>query len=323
VPGTCTRPGRGKSPPGLGGFAYDSARGELVPVAHGSFAVVEQELRDYGNAGAVRASNAAVTWSLRPRRTLPGLLGDLGFRGELQLLEHVRDDSTSRWTSWIPGYLTIGGIDTQAVSLAHCYYEQRITWEPDSVLPGVRGELTVRPHVKEQLRGREEGIRGSAELERTRARLFTSEKLTALRSTVFELTTFALTDLGIDCSQRYRIAGAFHATLGEQAGWAARSAQSGWYGVVRPGVLWKGAERGTATLEYAFAYVDVEGQLDYSLAKGFAGGMTHRIDSRARVQLGEHFQLSGGYRGSWEKPLNRDAFLRPLHALTTEIRAML
>jgi hypothetical protein len=88
-------------------------------------------------------------------------------------------------------------------------------------------------------------------------------------------------------------------------------------------VLWQGSDNGTFSLEYALARVEIGGTLDYAVARGFAGGTTHRVEGRLALHPGTHVEISGGYRGSWERPLDREGYRRPVHVFTMEAKVML
>jgi hypothetical protein len=310
---------------GLGGFSYDSTRGSLVPSANGDYRVLDQEVYDNSTNATVRKSNLDITWSLRPRRDRAGILGDLTWRGELQLLEHVLGDSTSDWRSWVPGYLTIADRSPQAVRLANCYYEQRITWAPDS-LAGWRAELRGRPYVKRSYTGREEGMEGRLTLERNRRPWFLAlngdVKHYTFAGTLSD-TRFTVTDASADPTQKYLFPVDIGISLAETGGWASKAAESGWYFLVRPALSWEPKNKGTAEASYTFASVNIPGTLDYAMAQGFEGGITHRIDVHADVKMGEHFSLGASYRGQFAKRLGMSDYDKPLHVVSMEVKALL
>lgn len=308
---------------GLGGFAYDSVRHELVPSSGGSYSMREQEVYDNSVQGVVRKSDLNYQWTLRPSRRMSGIFGDLGLRGELQLLEHVLDDSAGTALAWVPGFLTVSGRESEAVPVSNCYYEQRLSWEPDSGLSMYRAELSARIYTRESIRGREEGLRGTLGGSRSGDRWTNAVSVQAVRYAFDGLETFDVLDAGMELTQRLRFAGDFFVSLGEHAGWARRDDESGWYAALRPGAGWQGSERGWADLGYSYSYVAIPGTIDYSMARGFAGGHTHRIDCRLHARLGAHFEAGGGYRGEWRKAYQADTWEASTHTLTLEVKAML
>ncbi len=307
---------------GRGTHSYDSVRGELVPDVNGGFLLREQQVYDNSIDEPVRTSKLEATWSLRPIRRLPGLLGDLRWRGELTLIEHVLPESTETSLSWLPGYLTLAGRDSAAVRLANCYYEQRIGWDPDS-LEGYGGMLKLRPYVRRTYRGREEGFAGTLRINRSRKRWFFEMDTDYKHYAHSAASSFSVRDIGGTLTEKYLCAHEIRLYVKETVGWARKNNERGWYAVVRPGISWQPKEKGWAEASYSFAYVKIPGTLDYAMARGFRGGLNHRIDIRADVRLGKHFMLGGGYRGELVRPLGEDEYEKGLHVVSVEVKALL
>lgn len=309
---------------GLGTHSYDSLRGELVPDNNGDYLLSEQEVLDRSTGGGapVRKTRLQATWTFKPRRAVEGILGDLRWWGELLCVEDVLADSTSTGWSWVPGYLTLSGREPEAVRLANCYYEQRISWDPDS-LRGLSADLRVRPYVRITNSGRDQGLAGAVGGRRTREKWQFRLQTDAKRYAHEGLTDFDVTDISGLLEQKRLIVHHISAYARETVGWASRDDASGWYGSIGPGLSWQPPGKGWADVSYVFAYVDIPGDLDYGMAGGYRGGITHRIDVRADVRIGDHFELGGSYRGEFVKPLEGDRYEDGLHVISAEVKALL
>ena len=122
--------------------------------------------------------------------------------------------------------------------------------------------------------------------------------------------------------QRYFFIPAFSIFTNENVGNAERLEReiiSGPYFRLQPGLTLRLIGKGWAELSYTWSHVDISGQIEYPMAQGFETGTSHVIDFMIDINAGEHFTISGNYRGDY----NKDHYKKWLHVVSMEVKAYL
>jgi len=315
----------------LGTHILDST-GEYVvaPNGRGDFFVSNREL--YDTANSVRKTEAAFDWSWTPQNPeLIPLLQDLRWRGLVSINEHVLLERTTNERYWIPGYTILHKSDQydSLLSFAYSFYEQRLTWRPDS-LPGWRGEFSIKPAIR-QLRDRlEKTLETSLSIQKQQGEWdFTGkvQHMALAQRLPGSVQRSESRDVSFTVRQQYSLPRQFSLFVEERLGHARKEqgilAVSGGYFTIKPGISWRPDKKGWADISYTFARVNVPGQNDYRTAGGFSRGYSHLIDVFTTITLGDHFLLNASYRGEITRPELQGTTNKNLHVVSMEVKAML
>jgi len=146
-------------------------------------------------------------------------------------------------------------------------------------------------------------------------------------------SSYRMRDIHGSFTQKYRIVKDFHAYLEEGLGWAAKKPEnvpfravdpdSSIYTYLKQGLLWEAFDRGFAEASYTVSLVNIPGELDYRMASGYPGGLTHIVSVSADVKTGDHLSINLGYRTDFNKPFSAAKFLPASHTLSMEVKAFL
>jgi hypothetical protein len=291
---------------GLGDHSYDTTLGEYIPDKKGNYIIQEQET--YGDTGdnRVRKSKFDLAWTLaKPKKRLPGILGDLDFTGMLDIEEHMQMSPLIGASSWVPGYTSLfqrGNSLDSLIRFAALSYRQGIDWDPDS-MGGVHGKLYVQPGLKKIRDYSETETQWGTGIDRTIRRIFLGidAMLLSVNRTGIPPTSsnsYSVVDRHALATQRYTFPRDIGIYVKETGGWAQKSgSQGGWYYRVSPGITWQPARKGSAEASYTWSLVNIPGTLDYRMAQGFSQGLTHTVDVVAHINVGTHFDMDFSYRG--------------------------
>ena len=326
---------------GMGTHVFDSVRKEYVPHIPGDYFIQQQEVYDQSSNLRVRKTSTDVTWSYEPRRQLKGILNDLSWQGMLFCEEHV-DARENSLRTWLPGYSSLssyfGNSETgKLVHYADLSYRQDINWMPhyDSAA-FARGRLSVTPTYR-KIRSYVEGsIETRLESDRT-AHLWTFGGALNLLSLNHDDTTginnYSVYDRRLELSQKYsifsgaslsllEIAGLAHKTIGHSATRSVPIDSIFYYQIV-PSFSWHPAQKGDFTVLYTYSAVPFSGEVDYRMARGFLGGISHQVMISADIKMGERFLVIGNYRGDVRKPINAMGFEPANHVFSLEVRVFM
>jgi hypothetical protein len=327
---------------GMGTHVYDSVRKEYVPHVPGDYFMQQQEVYDQSSSLRVRKTSADVTWSYEPRQQLKGILNDLTWQGALFCEEHV-DARQNSFRTWVPGYSSLasyfgssgaGGV----VRYADLSYRQDIDWlrRSDSSSRTAKVSLSVTPAYR-RIRSYDEGsIETRLETERPVGRWTLGCALNLL-SLKHDDTTgadhYAVYDRRLELSQNYRIFNGATLSLLEVAGLAHKSTtitsggavpfDSLFYFQIAPSFSWQPTQKGNVSALYTYSVVPLPGEIDFRMARGFLGGVSHQLTITADVKMGERLLVIGTYRGDLRKPVNLTAFEPANHVFSLEVRVFM
>ena len=328
---------------GMGTHVYDSILKEYVPHTPGDYFMKQQEVYDQGSDLRVRKTTADLSWSFRPTKPVRGILNDLAWQGTLLCEEHV-DAATTRAPSWAPGYLSLSSLMADnsinsAVRYADLSYRQDVNWQrraDSGAAEKATGRLMVTPAYR-IIRGyRESSVESRLETERPVKR-FSLGAAVNLLSLVHADTSgagdldYSLADRRLELSQKYRLLGSVTLSLLEVAGTAQKygssaSAQSlpldsTFYYQIVPGLSWQPGSKGSLQATYTYSVVPLTGDIDYRMARGFQGGVSHQANISADIKMGERFTLIGSYRGDVHKALGAPTYEPANNVFSLEVRA--
>lgn len=323
---------------GLGTHVFDSVRQEYVPHIPGDYFIQQQDVYDQSSSLRVRKTSADISWSYEPGKPLPGILNDLSWHGTLFCEEHM-DAGETALTTWVPGYRSLYSYFGDAgnadhVRYADLSYRQDINWAPrgDSAVPAT-GRFSITPSYR-KIRGYSEGsVETRLESDRI-ARFWTFGGALNLLSLNHEDTAgtnnYSVYDRRLELSQKYRLSNRTSLSLQEIAGLAHKSAgpsaggplpfDSILYFQIVPSFSWQPAGKGDVTILYTYSAVPFTGEIDYRMARGFSGGVSHRVLMTADIKMGNRFLIVGSYRGDIRKPVNAAAFEQANHLFSLEVR---
>jgi hypothetical protein len=327
---------------GLGTYAYDSVRKEYVPHVPGDYFMQQQELYDQSSSLRVRKTTVDITWSYEPHRLFKGILNDLSWQGAIFSEEHVNAQQ-NRLGTWLPGYSSLSSYfgtsnAGEAVSYADISYRQSIDWLPhrDSTA-ALKGRLSVTPAFRKIRSYIEGSIETRVETDRA-VHLWTFGGALNLLSVNHDDTAgidnYNVYDRRLELSQKYRLFKGATLSLLEAVGLAHKSItpasgnktlplDSALYYQFAPSFSWQPARKGIFTVLYTYSVVPLSGEIDYRMARGFSGGISHRIVVSADLKMGDRLLIIGGYRGDVRKPIAATSFEPPNHVFSLEVRVFM
>jgi hypothetical protein len=329
---------------GMGTHVYDSIRKEYVPHTPGDYYLQQQEVYDQGSSERVRKTVGDISWAFKPQQRLRGILDDLSWDGTLSCEEHV-DAATLTPSSWAPGYLSLAGLEgngsaATAVRYADLSYRQDINWLPRADSGAVdrpSGRLAVTPAYRNIRSYRERSIDSRLETERPIRRFTVGGALNLLALKHTDTTgasdmNYSIVDRRFEFSQKYRIGEKFRLTLLEAAGIAQKSTagsqataplDSMFYYQIVPGLIWQPGAKGSLQATYTYSVVPLSGDIDFRMARGFQGGISHQANISSDIKIGERLMILGTYRGDLHKAIGAAAFEKPNHVFSLEVRAFM
>jgi hypothetical protein len=329
---------------GMGTYVYDSVRKEYVPQVPGDYFMQQQEVYDQSqglNGVRVRKTSTDITWAYEPRRTFKGILNDLSWQGTLFCEEHVAAQENSLRT-WVPGYSSLSSYfgNTSAgkpVSYADLSYRQGIDWKPrlDSAA-ALSGRFSITPTYRKIMSYIEGSIETRLEINRIINQWTLSGALNLL-SLNHEDTTgtdnYSVYDRRLEFSQKYPLFKGTNFSLLEVAGLAHKTSDppenqavpfdSTFYYQIAPSFSWQPTQKGSLTAIYTYSVVPLSGDLDYRMARGFLGGISHQIAINADIKMGDRLLLTGSYRGDVRKPINAVSFNPANNVFSLEVRVFM
>jgi len=317
---------------GQGTYSLDTTTNELTPDQFGNYYMYEQEVFDRGSEQRVRKTALEGDWSFRPPASAPkGFLADLGWRANFGIREQLRSDEKLRAGSWAPGYYTLWAGDREIIRHANLFYRQDVEWRPRDTLCDSRVGAYVRPSYSLMRRLEERTWEWGPLAEWSRGRWhvgFEGRMLTVRRDGVGGLMggRDTITDQYADVREQFEVRPGFYAFVKETAGRAAKDRTARPWGVYvmgQPGLRFQPREGGFAELSYTVSWVDVDGAMDWRMARGFSAGLSHTISAFADIKAGRNFSVSGNYRGEYNRPLRSDTFRTGMHVVTVEVKAYL
>ncbi|MBD3315873.1 MAG: hypothetical protein GF344_08810 [Chitinivibrionales bacterium] len=319
--------------PGLGDYSIDSITNVPYYDPGGDYYAYEKEI--YDTTGK-RTRKALVEWDWSfapPAGLIPGILGDVDWRGLLSLEEHVVSDGNEAVRNWLPGYVILNGSekDDSLVTFADISYRQEMDWCPDSLL-GLHTGVYFMPSLQ-KARGQLETRRewgAHIDWSANQWRFELQSKLVRLNQKGLIPTysdTFSIVDRHVTLTERLELGPRWslfcRETIGKSRRWGDIDSANGSYYILQPGVTFHPPGKGIAELSYSFANVDIGGPLDYRMALGREGGVSHLIEAYANINVGEHFSLGGTYRAEWVRPFDDKVFRDGIHMFSMEVKAHL
>ncbi|MBN2188392.1 MAG: hypothetical protein JW699_02980, partial [Chitinispirillaceae bacterium] len=325
---------------GMGTHVFDSVRNEYVPHVPGDYFIQQQDVYDQSSSLRVRKTSADMSWTYEPKRSFRGILNDLSWQGMLLCEEHV-DAGLTAFSTWVPGYSSLAeyfgdGASGNVVRYADLSYRQEIRWSPrrDSV-PSANGRLSVTPSYR-RIRGYGEGgVETRLEYDRV-VRLMTFGGALNLFSLSHRDTAgvngYDAYDRRLELSQKCRLSGRASFSFLEIAGLAHKSSGSSgrslpldstFYYQLSPSFSWQPAGKGEVAVVYTYSSVPFAGDIDYHMARGFLGGVSHRLLMTADIKMGERFLVLGSYRGDVRRPADAAAFAPASHLFSLEVRILM
>jgi hypothetical protein len=325
---------------GMGTHVFDSVRNEYVPHVPGDYFIQQQDVYDQSSGLRVRKTSADMTWTYEPKRTFRGILNDLSWQGMLLCEEHV-DAGQTAFSTWVPGYSSLteyfgDGANRNVVRYADLSYRQEIHWSPGggSVSPA-NGRLSVTPSYRRIRNYGEGGVETRLEYDRA-VRLLTFGGALNLLSLSHDdtagINSHSVYDRRLELTQKYRLSGRASFSLLEIAGLAHKTAgrsgrslplDSTFYYQLSPSFSWQPAGKGEVAVVYTYSAVPFTGDVDYRMARGFLGGISHRLLMTADLKMGERFLVVGSYRGDIRRPANATVFEQASHLFSLEVRILM
>lgn len=329
---------------GRGSHYWDSTLQEYVedPQGAGNFIISQHEVLDSISGGQTRKSIFEFEWEyVPPPKKISGILGDLAWNGDLSLEEHV-DAALPGFTPWLPGYRSLKillkpAISVRQVRFAELSYRQGITWNP-SFNNSLSGSLELKPAAQLVRSFRETSLHGELTLEHDTAdrsiegslRMLLVHHEDTLLST-YE-SNYAIRDFSALVAVRRTLQKIFELSISGCAGIAAQTEgatapplgalDSTTYFQFTPGAALLPPGGGRFEADYTLSLVNISGNRDYRIARGFASGLSHTITASASMQAGKYFMISGSYRG--EIFGEASGVRRPAeHVMSLEVQAIL
>jgi hypothetical protein len=320
---------------GLGTHIYDDSLKEYVPHTPGDWFMQQREIYDKTASTRIRKTVMEIDWQYRPLKQIKGILNDLTWQGTLLSEEHV-EAGLKTVSSWIPGINSLNehfrDKGHSSSSYADISYRQEAQWVPQG-REDLRGDIFVTPSFRKIRSYREPGIQSGFNLELKRGRwTFRDETkhLYFFRDDSLE-SDFYVRDLNTELTQSFRIGDAFDIYLKECAGWARKdnrstlrrkvSVDSCVYLQINPGLSWAAFDKGWLEASYALSIVNIPGELDYRIARGFGSGLSQVFSVASEIQIGKHFSVNGSYRAELRRVDMEN--LPGLHTLSLQIKAFL
>lgn len=72
-----------------------------------------------------------------------------------------------------------------------------------------------------------------------------------------------------------------------------------------------------------FSVVNLPGDLDYRIARGFGSGLSQVFSVVSEIQVGKNFSVNGTYRGELRKLTPESGYEPPQHTLSLQVKAFL
>jgi len=314
--------------PGRGTHKYDSTLHEYVVDRLGDYIIAEREV--FNNAGNenIRKSTFQGTWFFRPQtKKVTGILSDMSLNGSFTVDEHVRLDSalvaknSFPGTTWIPGYSSLAGKNADLITFADLFYRQDADWRP-SFIRNLHANIFVKPFLKKVRAYDETGVESGASCDKRWEKWYVKGegRVHAVnRQDIWSVYRLSLKDRFLGSEQRYYMTQSFSLFTIENIGAASRDTVSGPYFRVQPGMTLRLPGKGWAELSYTYSYVNIPGRIEYPMAQGFNSGNSHVIDLIVDINAGDHFTVSGSYRGDFNDRMNE----KWLHVVSMEVKAFL
>jgi hypothetical protein len=321
---------------GLGAYSFDSTTSEYVPdTKRGSFFLDEREVYDTLHGGTVQKSRCTGNWSWKPPVRKGGFLADITVSALFAFEEYLSSDRELSPTSWLPGFHFLSGRDDSLVTFANISYRQSLDWRPDN-LWGLHGALFVKPARQKIRRFEERSWEWGGGADRAWGRWFAGadgRMLFFRRQDMHSTLRDTIEDRFINLTQRFDAGHEISVSMEETVGGAHKREGSSSsanqpragnrYFLLHPGCSFRPKNKGFAEVSYTFSSIDIPGSLDYRMARGYAGGISHTIQALADINAGASVTLSGQYRGEFNRPWGERTFRRPLHTLSLEVRIAL
>lgn len=322
---------------GLGTHVFDDSLKEYVPHTPGDYFMQQREVYDKTIDTRIRKTTLEIDWEFRPLRKIAGILNDLSWHGTLFSEEHV-DAERKNASSWIPGVSSLEDFfrkkEVSSGTYADLSYRQDIHWAPQG-RDDLRGEFFVTPSFRKIRSYREPGVQAGLDFEYRKGRWTIGDKtgyLHFFRDDSLE-RDFHVRDINTELVQTLRITGTLDIYLKECAGWARRdyestvkqsmSLDSCTYFQLSPGLSWRAFDRGFLDASYVFSVVNLPGDLDYRVARGFGSGLSQVFSVVSEIQVGKNFSVSGTYRGELRKLTPESGYEPPQHTLSLQVKAFL
>ena len=313
---------------GQGTHVFDPVLNEFVVAKFGDYIIEEKEMFNANGTQSVRKSSMQGTWFFKPQsKRIKGILADLSFTGAFLVEEHIRLDSilvaqdNMPLSTWIPGYASLSGNNDTLVEYADIYYRQDINWRP-SFTNNFLINLNVKPFLRQPRSYRETGVEWGSKIEK-RWNSFQAglegKYYSVDRTLKRPPYTMVIKDYFLTLPQRYYFTSYFSAFANEIAGRTQKNDINGPYYRLQPGLTLQLAQKGWAELSYTWSRVDFDGIIEYPMAQGFGAGISHGIDFVADINAGEHFSITGNYRGEY----NDRSTQKWLHVVSMEVKAFL
>lgn len=316
---------------GRGTHSYDTSLNEYIPDRLGDYIIQEREVFNSAGTENIRKTAFQGNWFFKPHsKKIKGILSDISWNGSFLIDEHIRRDSALvarddfPVTTWIPGYSSLAGKNDTLITFSDIFYRQDIDWRP-RFTKGLHGNFSIRPFLRKVRNLDETGIEISTLLDKKweKWKIKGEGRIHTLnRRNKWGLYTTEMKDRFFGAEQRYYIVSAFSVFANETVGSAERferERHSGPYFRVQPGLSLRLIGKGWAELSYTWSYVNIDGQIEYPMAQGFAKGTSHVIDFLIDINAGDHFTISGNYRGDY----NEGNYKKWLHVVSMEVKAFL
>jgi hypothetical protein len=243
----------------------------------------------------------------------------------------------------VPGYSSLSEFfgnhtDGEAVRYADLSYRQNIGWTPrhDSGRT-VKARLSLTPAYR-KIRSYSEGsMEARLEADRTIGQWNVGGAINLLSlshdDTMGTGSSYSVADRRLELSQKYRlfegaslqlleVAGLANKTIGNSSSPAA-SLDSSLYYQIAPSFSWLLAKKGELSALYTYSVVPLPGEIDYRMARGFFGGVSHQVTITTDIKMGEQLLIIGSYRGDLRKPVNASGFDPANHVFSLEVRVFM
>lgn len=326
---------------GLGYYSFDTTLSEYMPDRiGGSYFMEEREVYDTAASTRVRKTMLKGNWTFKPPvKKGSGILADITLLGSFNIEEHIKSNTSLGIKSWVPGCFYLSDKADSLISFANGFYRQDLKWRP-AHLQGLNAGAYIKPSSRKVRRYNEESLEWGGDFGQSWNRFFAGAKGRILSFRRHEINTQVrdtVQDRYVDLTQKFNVISDFSLFIEETAGWAKKkggrdtstpqgstNAGSNMYFKIRPGCTFQPKERGFAEASYTLSYVDIPGTLDYRMAQGYNGGISHTIEVFIDVMVGKHISIGGNYRGEYNKPLDKNAvFGEGLHVVSLEVKAYL
>jgi hypothetical protein len=316
---------------GQGDHVFNAALNEFVPAQFGDYIIQEREVFNQNGTESIRKSTLQATWFFKPySKRIRGILADLSWQGTLHDEEHIRLDSAlvaqnkMPGSAWIPGYTTLSGKNASLVNYADLFYRQDIDWRP-SFWKDFHVNLYAKPYIRTLRSYDDHGLQWGTRLDK-RWNMFEADLEGAMhsinRTLALSQNETLIKDYFLTLSQRFYIITALSLFANETAGITRKNEDRGPYYRLQPGITLRLAQKGWAELSYTWSRVNFDGIIEYPMAQGFNNGISHGIECTADISAGEHFSISGSYRGEFSSNsvINNKKWL---HVVSMEVKAFL